>query len=203
MKKWQFYLILLAVVSLSACSTMTKTECQVANWYDLGYTDGVAGYTVNMFGERAKDCAKHGFSADRQAYLRARKEGLKNYCTKENGYREGANGRPYRGVCKGNLAKEFLPAYQKGKHLYKKKSAVKLLARRIDKVNSDINKYKNEIYRLKKQIIDENDKAKRVSIILDLERTNRKLIKLKVNKTRLLYRYKVAEKELQDLLQKQ
>ncbi len=200
MKNWQLYLIIASIMGLSACSTMTKKECQVANWYDLGFTDGVAGYTVNMFSERAEDCAKHGIGADRASYLQARKEGLKKYCTKENGYQEGVNGRSYRGVCEGNLAKQFLPAYQKGKRLYVKKSAVQNLERKINQVDKNIDKHNNEIFRLKKQIIEENDKGKRASIILDLERIDRELVKLKADKTRLLRQYKIAEKELQNLL---
>ncbi|MBS9782051.1 MAG: DUF2799 domain-containing protein [Gammaproteobacteria bacterium] len=197
MKKWQCYLILASAMGLSACSVMTEKECQVANWYDLGFTDGAAGHTVNAFSERAEDCAKHGIGADRASYLQARQEGLKTYCTKENGYREGASGRPYRGVCDSHSAKQFLPAYQKGKRLYEKKSAVATLERKIQDLDRDIDKHNNDKYRLKKQVINESDKGKRANIILDLERINREIIKLKAKKVQLQLKQKVAEKQLQ------
>lgn len=201
MNRIKFCALLTALLGLTACSTMTQKECLVANWSDLGFADGASGYTMTFFNERAGDCAKHGIAANRQAYLQARQAGLKTYCTKDKGYEQGYNGRPYHGVCQGKSANRFLSGYNKGKRIYDQKSQVDSLERDIRYAERDIADYRDEQYSLENQIVNENDKGKRATLVLELNRISREINRLKSKKENLLQQYKTAQKQLNALPQ--
>ncbi|PID66327.1 MAG: hypothetical protein CR975_03450 [Gammaproteobacteria bacterium] len=196
MKMIQRYLCLAVLSGLTACSTMSAQECLSADWYSLGLADGAAGYTMSFFNERAGDCAKHGVVANRQIYAQARQQGLKRYCTQENGYQQGYHGRTYRGVCRGRAAKRFLSAYQKGKRIYEQKKQVNDLQKKIRATERDIARHDDEQYRLEKQIISQDDKGKRAVLLLELNRIRHQMSKLEAKKIRLQQQYRTAQKRL-------
>ena len=53
--------------------------------------------------------------AEIAAYQAGRAEGLRSYCTLENGYEAGYAGRRYRDVCPPELEIAFLQGYQQGR----------------------------------------------------------------------------------------
>ena len=56
-----------------------------------------------------------GHPADIEAYEAGRAEGLREYCTVENGYQVARQGRSYRDVCPPDLETGFLQGYEQGR----------------------------------------------------------------------------------------
>lgn len=97
----------LACGLLGACSTMSPGECRLANWHDIGQRDGLAGQTLALLDERAKDCAEAGVALDQPRYLKGRELGLQGYCQPDNAVRLGLQGQGYQGVCPPAIDPEF------------------------------------------------------------------------------------------------
>jgi len=114
----------LIVVGLSGCASMSADECAMSDWSAVGYEDGARGYTSERFGQHRKACAKHGVSADFQAYQQGRSQGLREYCQPGRGYTVGVNGGRYNGVCPVELEGEFIEAYNSGYKLFSMRAAV-------------------------------------------------------------------------------
>jgi hypothetical protein len=84
---------------LTSCATLSKEECLMGNWRDLGIKDGVNGEPAIRIEEHRKACAKHGIRPDERQYLDGRTEGLREYCQIDNAFWSGLKGRRYKGVC--------------------------------------------------------------------------------------------------------
>ena len=115
------YITLLLIMSAasffsSGCSTVSRTDCLLMDWYDLGRTDGMSGNPRSTFQERAKPCIKHGVIPDRKAYYKGHDEGISIYCTEQSGFDLGKNGLPYNLVCPNE--DDFRVGYDKGLKLY-------------------------------------------------------------------------------------
>lgn len=112
-------LLLLVTLGVAACTTLTVEErgaaCRATDWANYGHNDGVLGIPVTQRTEKFTDCAALGYPADVALYQSSRAEGLKTFCTVENGYEVGYAGRRYRGVCPPELAANFLQGYEQGR----------------------------------------------------------------------------------------
>ena len=78
--KWTRLVLAAAVLGLGGCASMSADECATSNWSAVGYEDGSRGYTTERFGAHRKACAKHGVTADFQAYQQGREQGLVEFC---------------------------------------------------------------------------------------------------------------------------
>ena len=112
-------LLLLGTLGVTACTTVTPEEraaaCRATDWDSYGINDGTLGVPAAVRTEKFSDCAALGYPADIAAYQAARAEGLKTYCTVENGYEIGYAGRRYRNVCPPDLEQSFLQGYEQGR----------------------------------------------------------------------------------------
>ena len=109
----------LAIIFLLAgCATVSKEDCLVTDWFEVGRMDGMQGRPRTAFQNRAKPCLEYGVNADRQAYYQGHDEGLKYYCTEEKGLALGRQGLPYKSNCPLELEKDFRAGYQNGIQLY-------------------------------------------------------------------------------------
>ena len=138
-------LLSLLVIGLAGCATMSSDECTTSDWTAVGYEDGSRGYTSERFSKHRKACAKHGVTADFQAYQQGRSEGLVEFCQPGRGFNLGANGGQYNGVCSVELEADFLDAYRVGQQLYKLRS-------NVSSANSQINYKKHELEDIDDQI---------------------------------------------------
>ena len=127
--------LLAAAMLLGACASMDKPQCVNANWYAIGMEDGARGRTLDRLGERRRACAEHGVQPDAERYAAGRNEGLKSYCTYDQGFRAGRGGNAYNSVCPEPAARDFLAGYERGREIYG-------LQKRLDEVNADIKKTK-------------------------------------------------------------
>lgn len=112
------------VVVLAGCTTMTKDQCLAGAWGEKGYQDGLAGYRPSRLDDHVQACAKYGAPPNPSAYLSAREDGLRTYCTWESGFRQGRQGNSYGGVCSPAEERDFLPAYEDGRRIYVAEQAV-------------------------------------------------------------------------------
>jgi hypothetical protein len=146
MNKLTTIVVLLGTAVLSGCASMNADECANSDWTAVGYEDGSRGYTSDRFGNHRKACAKHGITADFQAYQQGRDEGLIEFCQPGRGYNLGASGGHYSGVCSADLEADFLDAYRVGQQLYT--------------LRSNVNAANSEIY-AKEHELDDIELAKR------------------------------------------
>lgn len=123
--------LVVSSLSLGGCATLNENECRTMDWQTIGYEDGGRGYAAERIGQHRKACAKYGIAPDLSAYQRGRESGLREYCRPANGFRAGAAGRSYGGVCPADLEEDFLEAYESGHHLYE-------LRARVSEIESDI-----------------------------------------------------------------
>ena len=138
-------LLILVTFTISACSTMNKSECLNADWKTIGFGDGSRGYKASRISQHSSACAEHGVRPDLSAYNAGRDQGLKQYCIPSTGYNKGASGYSYNGVCSGHNEGPFVEALNYGRTVY---SAVKTL----DKMKSDYANEEQYIYKLERKL---------------------------------------------------
>ncbi len=144
------FIILIAVMFFSGCATMKKEECLTADWYNIGFEDGLRGHKVSRITNHRKACSKYDIVPDLDLYLRGRDQGLIEYCTAYNGYNLGLNGRSYNDVCQGKLKQGFHEAYNIGKDIY-------LFERDVKAEQRELENLANEMLKLDKLIKDKED----------------------------------------------
>jgi len=113
--------VLLAVALLSGavgCAGMSKSECVSADWRMIGFEDGSQGAGLGRLTRYRSDCADYGVVPDLDAYNDGRYSGLNEFCRPEHGYRLGASGHAYTGVCPAQLESEFLERYRDGQRVH-------------------------------------------------------------------------------------
>lgn len=141
---WAKLCISLLVVGLGGCAAMSADECANSDWTAVGFEDGSRGYTSDRFSNRRKACAKHGVTADFQAYQTGRNQGLQEFCQPARGYNFGVNGGRYNGVCAAEYEPDFLDAYHAGYQLHTLRS-------NVADANSRIHDKEYELERIEKK----------------------------------------------------
>jgi Protein of unknown function (DUF2799) len=136
---------LLIALATSGCSTMSKSECLAVDWRTVGYEDGVAGYSGDRIAQHRKACAKYGVQTDLTQYQAGRDQGLHEYCKPANGYRLGARGGSYGGVCPVELEGGFVSAFEVGHQLY-------TLGARVSEAKSQLAAKRRELERVEQGI---------------------------------------------------
>lgn len=136
--------ILLLLLGLSGCATLSEDECRYSDWYDLGYRDGRQGRPADRVSEHAQACGEHGVKPDRSRYLSGHTDGVATYCTAHNGLRVGENGGGYANVCPRFEEEEFLRGYSLGQALYRVRSRLNSLDSEIDQLDNRISDEKTE-----------------------------------------------------------
>ncbi len=113
-------LILGVSLSLMAggCATLDKSECREADWKIIGLEDGDRGRPLSYIGNHRKACAEYGVKPDLALYELGHANGLKRFCTADNGFSHGRAGRSYNNVCPPALRGQFLAGYGTGRELF-------------------------------------------------------------------------------------
>ena len=111
--------LIVAALLLAGCATMTPQEradaCRSTDWQRFGLNDGKLGVPSSSRSGAFEDCAEVGHPVDLAAYETGRAEGLLSYCTAENGFRVGYEGRRYAKVCPTALEQDFLQGFRRGR----------------------------------------------------------------------------------------
>lgn len=119
---------------------MSQSECVTANWYEQGVSDGDSGKASSHYSEYTKDCSEFGIHVDNDAYKIGWEEGIAHYCTRDNGYIVGNNGRIYQHNCPIEFKDSFYSAYQLGRAIYTKQFKISLLRNKISKIGDELAK---------------------------------------------------------------
>ncbi|MDH3613793.1 MAG: DUF2799 domain-containing protein [Gammaproteobacteria bacterium] len=168
--KWANISVALLVVGLSGCASMNADECATSDWTAVGYEDGSRGYTTERFGSHRKACAKHGITADFQAYQRGRDQGLVEFCQPGRGFNFGANGGHYNGVCAADMEPEFLEAYRAGHKLYSLRANVSSANSQIYAREAELEAAENRITAAELALISEQTTTdERIALLVELK----------------------------------
>lgn len=125
-------------VLLANCGSMSKKECLVADWYQIGLEDGSRGLQPSHLARHRKACAKVSVTPDLDEYERGHKQGLTRYCVAFNGRKLGERGAEYNGVCAGINEANFLKAYKKGKAVFDQLQIVRSIESQIASLDAEI-----------------------------------------------------------------
>jgi len=179
--KWNILGAALAILALSGCASMSSEECVATDWSAVGYEDGARGYTTERFTSHRKACAKHGVTADFEAYQAGREQGLVEYCQPGRGYDVGARGARYYGVCPVELEQDFLDAYNAGYHLYTLRSNVNRANSAIAAKERELENVQDQVRQKEAALIDrETTTEDRVLLLADLKRLSERTGELEV-----------------------
>lgn len=155
---------------LLGCASMSSQECQVSDWYAVGYTDGARGAPVNQFSDYQKDCAAHGVAPDFETYRSGRSEGLQEFCQPQRAFDLGSRGGHNPGVCPQELSGDFADAFQAGRHLYDLRSALYQVERQMGTKNKRLLDLQSHVHELEAHLVSrEPTMEQRLQLLLELK----------------------------------
>ncbi len=134
-----------AILVLAGCATLSKEECQVADWNTIGFEDGARGMTTSRIANHRKACAEHGIQPDMAAYQAGHAKGVRSYCQPAKGYRLGTRGRSYNGVCPADLENPFLAAYKEGKKIHAITRSISTKKRQVKAKQKELKTVKEQL----------------------------------------------------------
>ncbi len=166
-----FWMALIALLSVTGCASLSKDECRHADWRVIGYEDGARGYEAGRIARHREACARHGIVPDFDVYEKGRLEGLREYCRPEKGYRLGATGTHYDGVCPDAYEAGFIAAYREGKEVYGLSRAMGAKERELDRLHSEYDGVEEAIGDCQAEIVaDGVDAARRLHLLSEILR---------------------------------
>ena len=141
-RKLQSALIgLSSALILAGCATLSKDECLMGDWYDIGIQDGAAGYAPeSRLAQHGEACAEFRVRPDRGAYQAGWDRGIGEYCTPDRGFQEGRRGASYAHVCPPPLEWAFLEGYRNGQQLYRQEQRVREMEAELDRKRKEARK---------------------------------------------------------------
>jgi hypothetical protein len=141
---------LLLPALFAGCAVISEDECHAGLWYERGIQDGARGRGQPLVYQIAQKCQEYGVRMDSEAWLRGHEEGVEQFCTPENGFMQGRNGRGYEGVCTGPTADLFIAEYQRGLAVYEMEKQYRELQSRREQVQA-------ELYSVRQALAEEKD----------------------------------------------
>ncbi|OUS30104.1 hypothetical protein A9Q99_06375 [Gammaproteobacteria bacterium 45_16_T64] len=138
---------------VSGCSTLSKEECQSADWQLIGFEDGTQGFLLQRIGEHRKACAEYGIAPRMDAYERGHQRGVLSYCTEANGLLVGKRGREYNGVCPADLAPPFLFGHQKGMEIHNLAARVRQLAKQVEQKQVELFDVEEHLHAVEESLV--------------------------------------------------
>lgn len=193
--------LLACALLLSGCASMNKNECINADWAMIGYEDGSRGYAVSRIGQHRKACAKVNITPDMAAYEAGHQKGVRAYCTRERGYREGVNGASYQGICPADLAPVFTRAHKDGLELYQLRQRISATTSALTGYRDTIARLQSEISDVEKSIVDSSSTSiSRREKLLEIKDMQQQITDLEVSSAAADQELQMLDHELQTLL---
>lgn len=122
------------VVLVSGCAAMDQDECAVADWYEVGRTQGEQGRSPQSYENYIEACSEYAIAVDINAYQVGWDDGIEYYCSRDNGFEVGVQGGSNSGHCPVALSDSFFNAYQLGRALRTHSERLSDLQDALDKV---------------------------------------------------------------------
>ncbi len=196
-------LSLLLLLNITSCATLNESECKTANWQIIGLEDGSRGKHSSHIGEHRQACAEYNVAPDLNAYLKGHAAGMRQFCTEQNGYQQGLQGRKNNNLCPADLSRGFQRGYQKGFEVYRMETEINNLRRSIDTHEHKMNELAELTLSKEEELVNRNTREYRrrqlLAEIKDLERESEaihievdemrvSLLRLEQDYQRLIYR---------------
>lgn len=194
--------LVLACLALGSCATtLSKNECMAMDWRTIGFEDGAAGHPASRIGVHRKACGEHGVAPDFDAYQVGRGEGLLEFCTAANGYRIGAAGGGYGGVCPLEREGEFMRAFSEGHEAYVLRSRVNSTSNQLGAKRRELEGLEKAVVQKAAAAVDESTtKESRAAAVLDTAKLGEQIGKLKAEIRQLEKDLALHRQELNDFL---
>jgi len=159
-------LLIVITISLQGCATQSLDECQTADWYTLGYQDGLQGRVSRAVADHHEACAKRDVAMQIARYTQGRDDGLKQFCSPRNGFRLGLTGGHYNSVCLADAEQEFLPAYEQGKEMFESELQIRRLGEILQVNTSELRKLTVSVQRKELEMVGYDTTPKRRADLL-------------------------------------
>jgi hypothetical protein len=104
--------------TLAGCASMSKKDCENADWRTIGYNDGARGIYFTNLDSYRKRCSEYQIAPDGNAYQAGWNQGIRSYCTSDNGYRAGVAGQAFQNICPADVAPGYRVGWQQGIRQY-------------------------------------------------------------------------------------
>lgn len=134
----RYVFLILPLLFLAACASLSEDECRAGNWFGIGKEDGSNGRLLSFIDTHAEACAEYGIAPDRRAWARGRAEGLTFYCTSDRAFNEGRRGRTLAPVCGGFDLARLERANEKGLQLHWVEDEIREVESEIRGINTQI-----------------------------------------------------------------
>jgi hypothetical protein len=116
--KIQTLLLMISFTFLTGCSTLSAKDCATMDWRERGLKDGREGEDKGQIGNYQKRCREFNISVDAIRYKAGYQSGLKEFCTYDNGMKQGEDGKKNGEVCPDDLAAEFNKGHKAGYKIF-------------------------------------------------------------------------------------
>jgi hypothetical protein len=125
---------------------MSGSQCKVADWGRVGFSDGSNGESENQLAAYTEDCAKVGVQPNAQAYRRGWDTGIVIFCTAANAWREGLAGNANKDlVCQGRPGHETFTHYlDAGLKLHRTKDLMRQNAIEMDRLQKRLDEHTSD-----------------------------------------------------------
>lgn len=134
----------LVAAALAGCDSMSKRECEQANWHGRGLEDGRAGRPANYISSHWEACGKAGIEPDARLWRAGWSKGIGAYCTPNSAWMAGVNNRHYAGVCADLDEATFLRYHRAGQLVYKARQDLTQNQNRLNQLGEDLKKASKE-----------------------------------------------------------
>jgi hypothetical protein len=193
-------LALIAVMAaLAGCSSMSEKECLATDWRTVGYEDGVNGYSGDRIGRYRNACSEHGVTPNLGEYQSGRDQGLREFCKPANGFRVGAHGAGYSGVCPAELDQSFVDAWQSGRQLYSLRSRVSSTQADIYSMRAELDQIDRGLVSVGAQMVDPTvTNEQRAQLLIDTKQMAERKGEIKARIPQLESELVVYQRELDD-----
>jgi hypothetical protein len=188
-----------SVAVLAGCNSMSAQECLSTDWRTVGYEDGVNGYAGDRIGRYRNACSEHGVTPDLSLYQTGREDGLREFCKPANGFRVGARGNGYSGVCPADLDESFVDAYQSGRQLYVLRSRVGSAQNELYSMRSELDQIDRDLVSIGAKIIDPTLTAEqRAQLVVDTKHLAERKGEIKTRIPQVEHELAASQRDLDD-----
>lgn len=191
--------LLLALAALAGCNSMSEQECLATDWRTVGYEDGVNGFAGDRIGRYRNACSEHGVTPNLGEYQTGREQGLTEFCKPVNGFRVGARGGGYNGVCPAELDQSFVDAYQSGRQLYSLRSRVGSAQDQLYSMRNELDQIDHNLVSVGAQIVDPTvTHEERAQLLIDTKQLAERKGEIKARIPQLESELAVYRRDLDD-----
>jgi hypothetical protein len=191
--------IMAATAALTGCNSMSERECLSTDWRTVGYEDGVNGFAGDRIGRYRNACSEHGVTPNLGEYQSGREQGLQEFCKPANGFRVGARGANYSGVCPAELDESFVDAYQSGRQLYVLRSRVGSAQQELYSIRSEMDQIDRDLVSVAARMVDPAvTKEERAQLIVDTKHMAERKGEIKARVPQLESEIALYQRELDD-----